>query len=147
MTQYNCNDASNSCIVQLQIHFSCLFMIIMLGTVSFLCLCLFWHLFFALSTIFQLFHPPNTLLSAYYYQIFCMDVVVIHVLSICLKICEKDQLGLSCFLDFCFFLPIFSIFQCIPPLMQAVTLIPHTFTYHTEHVITLKQHLLMFYFV
>jgi hypothetical protein len=38
------------------------------------------------------------------------------------------------------FLPIFSIFQCIPPmftLMYAVKLILHTFTYHTEHVITL----------
>jgi hypothetical protein len=42
---------------------------------------------------------------------------------------------------FAIFLPIFSIFQCIPPvftLMYAGKLILHTFTYHTEHVITLE---------
>ncbi len=48
------------------------------------------------------------------------------------------------------FLPIFSIFQCTPPvftLIYAVKLILHTFTYHTEHGITLEKHLLMLYFV
>jgi hypothetical protein len=36
---------------------------------------------FELSIVFLF--PPNTLLSSYYYQIFCIDVVAIHVLSIC----------------------------------------------------------------
>ena len=37
----------------------------------------------AFFTVFYLFPPPNTLLSWYYYQILCLDVVAIHVLSIC----------------------------------------------------------------
>ncbi len=48
------------------------------------------------------------------------------------------------------FLPIFSIFQCIPPfftLMYTAELILHTFTYHIEHVIIFGQHLGTFYFV
>ncbi len=36
------------------------------------------------------------------------------------------------------FLPIFSIFQCNPPLMYAVKLVLHTVKNHTEHLITLK---------
>jgi hypothetical protein len=39
------------------------------------------------------------------------------------------------------FLRIFGIFQCIPPvftLMYAVKLKLHTFTYHTEHIVTLE---------
>jgi hypothetical protein len=38
---------------------------------------------FALSTVFYLFPPPNTLLSFYYYQLFYVDLAAIHVLSIC----------------------------------------------------------------
>ena len=146
MTQYNCNDASNTCIVQLQIPFSCLFMIILLGTVSFQCLCLFWHLFLRFPLYFncstpQIHYYPLTTTKYFVY------VVAIYVLSICLKICEKIHWVFLVSWISAIYLPIFSIFQCIPPQMYAVTLILHTFTYHTEHVITLKQHLLMFYFV
>ncbi len=64
-----------------------------------------------------------------------------------IKICEKNPLGL---LIFTIFLPIFSIFQCIPPvftLMYPVKLILHTFAYNTELVITLELYLIMIYFV
>jgi hypothetical protein len=46
-------------------------------------------------TVFYLFPPPNTLLSWYYYQILCLDVVAIHVLSICHKDMWKNPLGLT----------------------------------------------------
>jgi hypothetical protein len=39
-------------------------------------------LFVVLFTVFYLFSPPDTLLSSYYCQLFCIDVVAIHVLSI-----------------------------------------------------------------
>ena len=38
--------------------------------------------FVALFTVFYLFSPPDTLLSSYYCQLFCIDVVAIRVLSI-----------------------------------------------------------------
>jgi hypothetical protein len=38
---------------------------------------------FVLSTVFYLAPRPHTLLSSYYYQIYCIDVVATFVLSIC----------------------------------------------------------------
>ncbi len=58
---------------------------------------------FVLFPVIYLFPPPNTLLSCYYYQIFCWDVVPLHVLSICHQDMWKNPLGLSCLLDFCYF--------------------------------------------
>ncbi len=138
------------CIVLLKIPFSCLFMIIVLGTVSFLWLCLFLHLFLRFPLYFTC-PPPQTLLSSYHYQIFCLEVVAIHELSI-----YHQDVWKNIHSNFLFnwisdiFLPIFSIFQCIPPvftLIYTVKLILHTFTYHSEHVIILNKHLTMIYFV
>jgi hypothetical protein len=58
---------------------------------------------FAFFTVFYLFPPPNTLLSCYYYQIICLDVVAIHILSIWHQDMWKNLLGLSCLLDFRYF--------------------------------------------
>ncbi len=58
---------------------------------------------FAFFTVFYLFLPPNTLLSCYYYQILCLDVVDIHVLSIWHQDMWKNPLSLSCLLDFRYF--------------------------------------------
>ena len=63
---------------------------------------------FALSPVLYLFPPPNTLLSSYCYQICCIDVVAIHVLScICHQDMWKIPLALSCFFFSAIFLPIF----------------------------------------
>ena len=59
--------------------------------------------FVALFTVFYLFSPPDTLLSSYYCQLFCIDVVAIHVLSICHQDMWKKPLGLSCLLDLRYF--------------------------------------------
>ncbi len=67
-----------------------------------------------------------------------------------IKICEKIHWDFLVYWITVIILPIFSIFQCIPPnftLMYDVKLILHTFPYHTEHVITLEYHLIMFFFV
>jgi hypothetical protein len=50
--------------------------------VSLFCEKVFLAPIFAFFTVFYLFPPPNTLLSCSYYQILCLDVVDIHVLSI-----------------------------------------------------------------
>ncbi len=150
MTQYNCNDASNTCIVQLQISVLCIFMIILLGTVSFLCLCLFQHLFCAFHCVLTV-PPPKyivilLLLPNILYRCCCYSCVE-YLPS---RYVKKIHWVFLVYWISAIFLPIFSIFQCIPPfffLMYAVKLILHTFTYHTEHVITLDQHLLMFCFV
>jgi hypothetical protein len=55
-----------------------------------------------------------------------------------IKICEKNPLGLSCLLDFCYISDNFWLF--VFALMYAVELRLYTFTYHTEHVITLDLH-------
>jgi hypothetical protein len=57
----------------------------------------------ALSPVFYLFPPPKPLLSSYYYQIFCIDVIAIHVLCICHQDICKNPLGISCLLDFSYF--------------------------------------------
>jgi hypothetical protein len=50
--------------------------------VSLSCEKVFFSTYIYIFTVFYLFPPPNTLLSCYYYQILCLDVVDIHVLSI-----------------------------------------------------------------
>ncbi len=67
-----------------------------------------------------------------------------------IKICEKIHWDFVVYWISAIFLPIFSIFQCIPPVftpMYTIKLILHTFTYHAEHVITLEYHLIIVYFV
>ncbi len=71
----------------------------------------------AFFTVLYLFPPPNTLLSWYYCQILCLDVVAIHVLSICHQDMWIHWLGLSCLLDFRYLLPIFGIFSVFLPLL------------------------------
>ena len=66
---------------------------------------------FAVSTVFYLFPPPKTLLSSYYYQIFCINIVAIHVLSICHQDMWKNLLEISCLLDFCYFSTTFQHFS------------------------------------
>jgi hypothetical protein len=58
-----------------------------------------------------------------------------------MKICEKIHWVFLVYWISAIFLPIFGIFQCIPPvftLMYAVKLILHPFTCLTEGVITLE---------
>ncbi len=112
---------------------------------SLFCDFVYFSTFFSCFTVFYLFPPPNTLLSCYYYQIF-----FIWCCYTCLSICHQDmwKLSMGSFL----FIGIQRFFypQCIPPvftLMYNVKLILHTSTYHTEHVIILVKHLIMFYFV
>jgi hypothetical protein len=50
--------------------------------VSLFCEKVFFSPYVFIFTVFSLFPPPNTLFSCYYYQILCLDVVDIHVLSI-----------------------------------------------------------------
>ena len=147
MTQYNCNDANNIFIVQLQIPFLCLFMIIV-WELSLFCVLVY------VSTYFCTFHcispvPPKytiilLLLPNILYRCCCYSCVE-YLPS---RYVKKINWDFLVYWTSAIFLPIFSIFQCIPPmftLMYAVKLILHTFTYHTEHVITLGQHLIMLY--
>ena len=64
--------------------------------------------FVALFTVFYLFSPPDTLLSSYYCQLFCIDVVAIHVLSICHQDMWKKHLDFLVYWISTIFLPIFS---------------------------------------
>jgi hypothetical protein len=71
---------------------------------------------FAFFTVFYLFPPPNTLLSCYYYQILCLDIVDIHVLSIWHQDMWKKSIGTFLFIGFLLFFYPFLVFQCIPPI-------------------------------
>ncbi len=96
---------------------------------------------FVLFTVFYLFPPPNTLLSCYYYQIICLDIVAIHVLSICHQDTWKKSLGFSCLLDFRYFCDNFwhfSVYSSRFYPMYTAKLMLQNFTYHTEHLITLE---------
>ncbi len=71
---------------------------------------------FAFFTVFYLFPPPNTLLSCYYYQILCLDVVDLHKLSIWHQdLWKKIHWVFLVYWISAIFLPIFGIFQCFPP--------------------------------
>jgi hypothetical protein len=96
----------------------------------------------ALSTVILLFPPPKytiilLLLPNIFYRC-CNYTCVEYLASRYVK--KIDWEILVCW-NSPIFLPIFSIFQCIPPvftLMYAVELIVHNFTYCTEHVIKLE---------
>ncbi len=74
---------------------------------------------FAFFIVFCLFPSPNTLLSCYFYQILCLDVVAIHVLSIWHQDMWK-KIHWVFLVNWIsnIFLPIFGIFQCIPPIFS-----------------------------
>jgi hypothetical protein len=59
--------------------------------------------FVAHFTVFYLFSPPDTLLFSYYCQLFCIDVVAIHVLSICHQNMWKIIIGTFLFIGFLLF--------------------------------------------
>jgi hypothetical protein len=96
---------------------------------------------------------PSGPLSCYYYQILCLDVVDIHVLSIWHQDMWKNIHWV--FLVYwisAIFLPIFGIFNVFLPFLPFYTLFNSCYirlliTMNTEHAITLEQHLVMFYFV
>jgi hypothetical protein len=101
----------------------------------------YFSTFFALFTASYLFPPLNTLLSCYYYQIYCLHVLLYMYWASAIKICENNPLVFLVYWIFAIILPIFGIFHCIPPiftLMYTVKLILHLWTYHNEHTITLE---------
>ncbi len=112
-----------------------------LGTVSFLWFCLFKHLFLPFPLYFTC-SPPHIHyfpLTTTKYFVYMLLLYMCWVSAI--KICEKNRWNFLVYWIFTIFLPIFSIFQCIPlvlTLINAIKLILLTFTYHTEHVITLE---------
>ncbi len=61
-----------------------------------------------LLTVFYLFSPPDTLLSSYYCQLFCIDVVAIHVLSIYHQDVWKKHWDFLVYWISAIFLPIFT---------------------------------------
>jgi hypothetical protein len=71
--------------------------------VSLFCDFVYFSTVFSCFTVFYLFPPPNTLLSCYYYQILCLDVVDIHVLSIWHQDMWKKSIGSFLFIGFPFF--------------------------------------------
>jgi hypothetical protein len=66
--------------------------------------------FVALFSVFYLFSPPDTLLSSYYCQLFFIDVVAIHVVSICHQDMWEKTIGTFLFIGFpLFFCPFSAI--------------------------------------
>ncbi len=67
--------------------------------------------FVAFFTVFYLFSSPDTLLSSYYCQLFCMDNVAIHVLSICHQDMWKKSIGTFFFIVITLFCYPFSVIR------------------------------------
>jgi hypothetical protein len=92
---------------------------------------------FAFFTVFYLFPPPNTLISCYYYQILCLDVVDIHLLSIWHQDIWKKTIGFFLFIGFpLFFYPFGAFFNLFLPFFPCYTLFN---SYYTPLLITLNM--------
>jgi hypothetical protein len=92
---------------------------------------------FAFFTVFYLFPPSNTLLSCYYYQILCLDVVDIHVLSIWHQDMWKKSIGSFFFIGFpLFFDPFLAFFNVFLPFLPCYMLFN---SYYTPLLITLNM--------
>ncbi len=78
---------------------------------------------FAFFTVFYLFSPPNTLLICYYYQILCLDVVDLYILSIWHQDMWKESIGSFLYIGFPLFFYLFlAFFNVFLPILPCYTL-------------------------
>ncbi len=77
---------------------------------------------FVFFTVFYLFLPPYTLLSCYYYQILCLDVVDIHVLSIWHQDMKKIHWVFLVYWISAIYHPFLALFNVFLPFLPCYTL-------------------------